>query len=578
MTGWRMRPTASALGVVAIVSAMIAATTASETFSDATEHPLLEEERRAGEEPRTPSNITFISIVPPENLSNSTSNEITVSILSLRDPANPEEPVNDSIDAESIAAAQFDENSASNPIPPSEVWQDGHEDPAGRTLDHNSSRYKVLDASRDYPGEPTRAESASSVGPWEEDQFQVPWRSELDDVPVDDEGLSNVVAQGDEEGMVESVLEPHNREYLDGMVTWISGIATEARPIEQRNMEDIRAISFPVPPPADQFDKQGDQELRKEARKDHPRRVNNHLHAGSGKSTKGFYEIKPSVRTDAENDHLYAAASTVRTLPGRKFVLPTVDSAFGKFGPYFEDGDRDTNITARIGSTMLLDCRIGMLGDKEVAWLQQHTEDSFRLLTVGKTTYSVDQRISLNFRYPSNWRLQIQYASPRDSGLYKCQITTHPPMVKKINVVVTAPELTITDDSGRVVPKERHLKAGSALKLRCEARDVLESLKETVIWTRGDETLTDDVSENRTTEVSVGKEVLVIVSTLIVERASPRHAGNYSCVVPGKANTTIAVHVLNGELPAAVHDGNGVSRAFLNLWLIHLTMSYVFSR
>ena len=33
-----------------------------------------------------------------------------------------------------------------------------------------------------------------------------------------------------------------------------------------------------------------------------------------------------------------------------------------------------------------------------------------------------------------------------------------------------------------------------------------------------------------------------------------------------------------GELPAAVHDGNGVSRAFLNLWLIHLTMSYVFSR
>ena len=39
----------------------------------------------------------------------------------------------------------------------------------------------------------------------------------------------------------------------------------------------------------------------------------------------------------------------------------------------------------------------------------------------------------------------------------------------------------------------------------------------------------------------------MIVSTLIVERASPRHAGNYSCVVPGKAKTTVAVHVLNGE-------------------------------
>lgn len=38
------------------------------------------------------------------------------------------------------------------------------------------------------------------------------------------------------------------------------------------------------------------------------------------------------------------------------------------------------------------------------------------------------------------------------------------------------------------------------------------------------------------------------------------------------------LNVIPGELPAAVHDGNGVSRAFLNLWLVHLTMSYVFTR
>lgn len=58
---------------------------------------------------------------------------------------------------------------------------------------------------------------------------------------------------------------------------------------------------------------------------------------------------------------------------------------------------------------------------------------------------------------------------------------------------VIAPTLTISDDSGRIVSKERHLKAGSVLRLRCEARDVLESLNESVVWTRGDETLTEDI-------------------------------------------------------------------------------------
>jgi hypothetical protein len=49
------------------------------------------------------------------------------------------------------------------------------------------------------------------------------------------------------------------------------------------------------------------------------------------------------------------------------------------------------------------------------------------------------------------------------------------------------------DDSGRIKSGERHLKAGSALRLRCEARDIPERYNETVIWTRGDEILNEDV-------------------------------------------------------------------------------------
>ncbi|XP_034949208.1 uncharacterized protein [Chelonus insularis] len=306
-----------------------------------------------------------------------------------------------------------------------------------------------------------------------------------------------------------------------------------------------------------------------------------------GKASKVFYEIKPSLNTamqDRDDDVDIEKANGPMIVTTRRsflsaFKIPSLPSSFGKFGPYFLDDADDHNITERIGSTVMLNCRIGLLGDKKVTWLQ-HVKDSIRLLTVGNVQYSADERISLKFQYPDNWRLQIAYATLRDSGLYKCQVEIDPThsLVKKYNVVITAPILNITDDSGRVISGERHLKAGSALKLRCEGRDILESLNESLLWTKGDETLTSNVSENRTTKIVADKEIPVIVSTLIVERATPRHAGNYSCTVPERAKTTIAVHVLNGELPAAVHHGNGVSRAVLNFWLIHLTVSSGFFR
>ncbi|XP_076636034.1 uncharacterized protein LOC143349051 [Colletes latitarsis] len=528
MTGWRMRPTASVLGVIAIVSVMITAA-ASEPENGAIEnsinHPGVDEE--------------------DERLTKGTV-ETTPTLRASKEEAVSEGTIpghGDNAGNISLAEPQRDQSeSLATPVALNDV-----------------QRISERDKPENKP-QPTTGDYVTST------RTETTFSTEGNTVPDD---LASVKI---------SAREPDKHEIAEVVASTAVSMDAETSPTVQKNIEDVRAISFQVPPPAEPDDRHQERLVNQETNKDHSRPLNNLL--PSGKSTKGFYEIKPLIKTETEDDRdPQLSTTTQRTLlPVRKFLVPTVDSAFGKFGPYFEDGEQEINVTSRIGNTMLLDCRIGMLGNKEVAWLQQHSNDSFRLLTIGRATHSVDRRISLNFKYPSNWRLQIQYATPRDSGLYKCQISTHPPLVKNINVIVTAPELTITDDSGRVVPKERHLKAGSALKLRCEARDVLEDLKESVMWTRGDETLTEDVSENRTTEITGSKEVLVIVSTLIVERASPRHAGNYSCVVPEKANTTIAVHVLNGELPAAVHDGNGVSRAFLNLWLIHLTMSYVFSR
>ena len=50
------------------------------------------------------------------------------------------------------------------------------------------------------------------------------------------------------------------------------------------------------------------------------------------------------------------------------------------------------------------------------------------------------------------------------------------------------------DDLGIITSGERHLKAGSTLRLKCEARDVAaEKHNETVLWTRGDEILSEEI-------------------------------------------------------------------------------------
>ena len=50
------------------------------------------------------------------------------------------------------------------------------------------------------------------------------------------------------------------------------------------------------------------------------------------------------------------------------------------------------------------------------------------MLTVGKTTYTGDTRFKSSFSYPNNWRLEMMDVQKKDSGLYVCQIATHPPV------------------------------------------------------------------------------------------------------------------------------------------------------
>ena len=66
------------------------------------------------------------------------------------------------------------------------------------------------------------------------------------------------------------------------------------------------------------------------------------------------------------------------------------------------------------------------------------------LLTVGRYTYTPDQRYSSYHKYLSPyWQLGINNVTHEDAGKYECQISTSPPTVHQIEVRVVGKLLSV---------------------------------------------------------------------------------------------------------------------------------------
>ncbi|XP_018014199.1 uncharacterized protein LOC108671214, partial [Hyalella azteca] len=110
---------------------------------------------------------------------------------------------------------------------------------------------------------------------------------------------------------------------------------------------------------------------------------------------------------------------------------PTVRKSKAYFG-----GKNDTLVNAQIDTTANLPCVIFNRDDHEtVSWIRSRDH---HLITVGRQTYSSDNRFSVNFnRHLSQWTLHLRYVQPRDAGEYICQLSTDPPMVYVARLSVT---------------------------------------------------------------------------------------------------------------------------------------------
>ncbi|XP_065348509.1 neurotrimin-like [Cloeon dipterum] len=291
-------------------------------------------------------------------------------------------------------------------------------------------------------------------------------------------------------------------------------------------------IVKPPPPPSHNAGGQGAQQQQQQQQ------------AANGNAPKSFWYDFTSPFTESYDDQEAAEANTEES-PGAEEV--TTEPL-----PFFEDVD-SSNVTAQLGSTAILHCRVNDLREKTVSWVRRHGEE-LRLITFGLHTYISDSRFSLLFEAPNDWRLQIRYASARDQGHYECQVSSHPPRVLQVLLTVVAPRVEIVDERG-VPMVDKFYKTGSTIELKCVISQVPHP-STYVTWKHGQRMLNYDTSRGG---ISVKTDILSSGATsfLYIANANQHDSGNYTCALTDVADATISVHVLNGESPAAMqHSGS----------------------
>ncbi|KAH8256445.1 hypothetical protein KR032_007292 [Drosophila birchii] len=229
--------------------------------------------------------------------------------------------------------------------------------------------------------------------------------------------------------------------------------------------------------------------------------------------------------------------------------------------PFFDDIS-PRNVSAVVDEIAILRCRVKNKGNRTVSWMRKR---DLHILTTNIYTYTGDQRFSV-IHPPSSedWDLKIDYAQPRDSGVYECQVNTEPKinLANNCNCLCT---LIFSDNEFQNIKTDRryydskaarakilgsteiHVKRDSTIALACSVNTHASS----VLWYHGS-SIVDFDSLRGGISLETEKTDIGTTSRLMLTRASLKDSGNYTCVPNGAIPASVRVHVLTGEQPAAM--------------------------
>ncbi|XP_052743729.1 uncharacterized protein LOC112050277 [Bicyclus anynana] len=231
----------------------------------------------------------------------------------------------------------------------------------------------------------------------------------------------------------------------------------------------------------------------------------------------------------------------------KKLYRDSPASAVNKLSGRAKNGifltDNCTTVIAQIGTTAILHCEVSDITENTVTWIRRK---DYSLLSVGLVTYSADSRFfSAHGRHVKDWALHIRFATSADAGYYECQVPTHPPTSIFFKLVLVAAYAEIMGESEKIIHE------GSMLKLVCVVKRSTEP-PSYVFWYFENRMINYDLNG---VSVHNGRQT----SELIIGKAEPRHAGNYTCVPANAKAASVTVHVVQSETPAAMQHGNNSS-------------------
>ncbi|XP_052748900.1 zwei Ig domain protein zig-8-like isoform X1 [Galleria mellonella] len=248
-------------------------------------------------------------------------------------------------------------------------------------------------------------------------------------------------------------------------------------------------------------------------------------------------------------------------------ALPAGGSS-ARLAPSF-DAATPRNVTALVGKSAYLSCRVRNLGNRTVSWIRHR---DLHILTVGGYTYTSDQRFQATHSpQTDDWTLHIKWAQQRDAGVYECQVSTQPVRSFFVTLhVVDCDEIYqrmfADDDPLNIMPSARilggpdlHVDIGSTINLTCLIQFSPEP-PAYIFWYHEDEVsgrkqvISYDSSRGGVSVVT--EKGAATTSYLLVQDAAPADSGRYSCSPSNAEVASVRVHVLNGERPAAMQTGS----------------------